>query len=165
MTAAILLRIVSASGESIIGPAAYTLATRQMAPHHRSKALAIAETAFGSGFMLGPPLGGILFDLGGFYTPFWTNATCLLVVGVGGLSLLRDQACELAEAEEPVSWWAVVRCPRVLVGFFALLASGTSGQWFSASLEPYLEGILWRPIFCTLQIAVDCYIVLFCGAL
>ena len=145
MTAAIVLRIVSASGESIIGPAAYTLATRQMAPEHRSKALAIAETAFGSGFMLGPPLGGILYDLGGFYTPFWTNACCLLVVSLGGLFLLRDQAVELAVSEERISWLSVVRCPRVLVGFFSLLASGASGQWFSASLEPYLEGNVSSP--------------------
>jgi MFS family permease len=140
LAAAILLRILSASGESIIGPAAYTLATRQMALKHRSKALAIAETAFGSGFMLGPPLGGVLYDLGGFYTPFWTNASCLLVVGLGGLYLLQDQPAELAVTEEPVRWWAVVRCPRVLVGFFTLLASGTSGQWFAATLEPYLAG-------------------------
>jgi MFS family permease len=140
MSAAILLRIVSASGESIIGPAAYTLATRQMAPEHRSKALAIAETAFGSGFMLGPPLGGVLFDLGWFYTPFWTNACCLLVVSLAGLYLLRDQPCELAVSEESVSWLSVVRCPRVLVGFFSLLASGASGQWLSPSLEPYLAG-------------------------
>lgn len=46
-----------------------------------SFSLGICEISTGLGYMVGPPLGGFLFSLGGFACPFFVLGTALLPAG------------------------------------------------------------------------------------
>ena len=84
-----LIRILTAIGESAIGATAYGLAADQVTAQHKGKAIAVAEACFGAGSMLGPSLGGFLFDVGGFPLPFWVAGGSHLVVNLAACFLLK----------------------------------------------------------------------------
>jgi len=86
----LLIRIVVAAGESAMTPAAYALAAQQVHRKHQGKAISLAESFFGAGTIFGPSLGGFLYEMGGFQTPFLVAGLTLLLLS-GICVLLRRQ--------------------------------------------------------------------------
>ena len=147
----VLVRVVTAVGESALPTAAMALASRQVgfylfllfhfffvsAPQvtaaNEGKAVAACETCFGVGSMLGPSIGGLLYDYGGFTLPFAVcgGAQCLVILLT--FAFLKEGGDEYTslEGEESmeVTWSDLVRAPGILITCFGLVLAGSNWTW------------------------------------
>mmetsp|Transcript_23832 Transcript_23832/g.77498 ORF Transcript_23832/g.77498 Transcript_23832/m.77498 type:complete len:465 (+) Transcript_23832:94-1488(+) len=164
LVAATSLRVLQGFGSAATETASYALIAR-LFPEDVSFVLGLSETVMGVGFMLGPPLGSMLFELGGFPAPF---------VGLGLLPLLllplllwllpgkkerpgddddaQDGAAASAEEGGGDNWWDIgdefvqmrqIACdPHVMITIgVAVLANG-SYAFLEPTLEPRTEWII-----------------------
>ena len=107
------------------------------------------ETAFGLGLMLGPVLGGVFYELKGFYFPFVVCGTCLTLCSF--LSMIFMKKAKKAEEPEPVlpqqerNWVAkisyrkLLQMPCVFISCLLLIISEVSVSWYLPTLQPFLE--------------------------
>ena len=147
----VLVRVVTAVGESALPTAAMALASRQVAiqnlcllkivhlkdcqvtPANEGKAVAACETCFGVGSMLGPSIGGLLYDLGGFALPFavFGGAQCLVILLT--FVFLKEEGDGYASLEDEnkveVTWGDLLRAPGVLVSCLGLVMAGSNWTW------------------------------------
>ena len=140
----LLLRVITAMGESVIYPASFALAANLLGEQNKAKALAIAESSFGIGLMFGPPLGGVLYSLGAFYAPFWFCGAFLFIIACLNIILYGEHEqkieFEINVGEiEPLKWSAVLRINLIWKSLVALSLTSCSWYWYSASLQPFLS--------------------------
>ncbi len=105
----------------------------------RGRAMGIALSGMTGGFLLGPPLGGLLYEWGGYSAPFVIVAGLAVVDGLARLLLLADPPAR-EQAHPPLL--GLLRDRRIL------LASGTvalgAATW--GLLEPVLPLYLERQL-------------------
>jgi len=77
----IVLRMLQGVGSAMEEVSAYALIA-SVAKSNLSLFLGITELSTGLGYMIGPPLGGMLYTMGGFRTPFLTISVALLIASV-----------------------------------------------------------------------------------
>ena len=139
----VLIRVLTAVGESLVATASYTLAGQQVSEEHRGKVVAVVETFFGVGTMLGPTVGGVLYDAGGFYLPFAVTGVMSVLVSLASFCFLQEIQTDEREEEEDreasVTWVQIITAPGMLVCAGGMLVAGSGWSWYSASLEPFLK--------------------------
>jgi len=137
----ILIRVVTAIGESALTPAAFSLAAEQLPPEHKGKATSLAESFTGIGSMFGPTIGGILFDIGGFPWPFWVFGGLALFLSILCALFLKDVegANDEEDLQRDVTWAEVLTAPGVPISIVLMVAAGVGWQWYSPSLDPWME--------------------------
>ncbi|XP_042898560.1 MFS-type transporter SLC18B1 isoform X1 [Parasteatoda tepidariorum] len=84
-----LVRAVDALGASAFLTASYTTLGCEL-PDIIGRAMAIIETAFSFGLAIGPVIGGMLFQVGGFSLPFLVVGGLLLTGTVVNIFLFKD---------------------------------------------------------------------------
>ena len=152
----LLVRSLTAVGESAMSSAVYPLAMR-CDRSSKSTVLAVMETMFGAGTTIGPFLGGLLFNCGGFLLPFLICGGLLILSGLAAFLVLRqadhdDQADlsaendaggalndEETEAVSSLSYTSLLRSPLMVVAASLTFLTGVSTQWYQPSLEPYVR--------------------------
>ena len=138
-------RIIASIGYSMATPASFTLVGNEVNPKHKGKATAIIEASYGIGSMFGFSIGGILYDVGGFQSPFFfMGSLCLILLLLCTLQLRSqprpsplDQ--KLEDQERDIQWRDVLCSTEVAVGMFGTTVSAMGWQWYSASIEVYFE--------------------------
>ena len=136
----IVLRFVIALGDSAIGPAAFTLAGRQVTDKHKGKATALVEGTFAVGTMFGPAIGGCLYDLGGFSLPFFVTGIAMMLFSFMSLLLFTEELHDgIQNGSQNVSWMDILKVAGVKIGIFAIFFAGMSKKWYTASLGPFLK--------------------------
>lgn len=147
------IRIVSAIGESAFFSSIYPLITKDAPKKKRSSLLSIMETMHGFGLMAGPFLGGLLYEIGGFYFPFAICGGILMLCAVlSALFLTNDtlsdnQASGLSNdapedinmALAPTTYWQLLRRPSIVICCILLIIAETSVTWYLPTLQPMLE--------------------------
>jgi MFS family permease len=101
----------------------------------RGRALGTAMAGMSLGTLIGPPTGGVLFDLGGARLPFVVAAVWTLLVLVG-ISHLPDRAARVVGPPVRVAWRRYFRTAGAVVIGSALLSA------LEPTLPLYLEGRL-----------------------
>ena len=140
LSLSVVIRVLTAVGESCVATASITLAGQQTLEEHRGKAIAVVETGFGVGTMLGPTVGGVLYDYGGFFLPFTVTGVLSVLVSLASYCFLQEiQTGEEEEEARSVTWWRIITAPGLLVSVAGLLVAGTGWSWYSASLAPFLK--------------------------
>jgi len=146
----LLLRGVTALGESAINTAVYPIA-RGLAPdRYSSTAMSCVETSFGLGTMTGPFFGGLLFKMGGFLLPFLVCGAFLVVGGLlAGILVFFVNKQELQRKHERneeeeietvrIKFRNVLMKPGILVTCVIIILTGMSTQWYQPTLEPFLS--------------------------
>lgn len=138
-------RIIASIGYSMATPASFTLVGNEVNPKHKGKATAIIEASYGIGSMFGFSIGGILYDVGGFQSPFYFMGGFSLVLLLLCTVLLRSEARlstleqELEDQLRDVQWRDVLNSTEVAMGMFGTTVSAMGWQWYSASIEVYFE--------------------------
>ncbi|XP_023235724.1 MFS-type transporter SLC18B1-like [Centruroides sculpturatus] len=79
ITLAFLIRMFDAMGWSLYFTASYTIVAMNFSDK-RAIIVSLLETIFGFGMIIGPTIGGALYQIGGYATPFMTSG-CLLLIG------------------------------------------------------------------------------------
>merc|ERR1719369_1932318 len=144
--ASLAVRSVTALGESAMNTAVYPLARKRCAKESQSSTMSMLETMIGFGTTIGPFIGGLLFEYGGFSLPFATCGMLLLVCGSLAYFVLDPQeevdAAEEEKEEGPVvkgSFRILLNNPVMLLACLVTLVTGMSTQWYQPSLEPYVR--------------------------
>ena len=138
-------RIISAFGYSMATPASFTLVGNEVNPKHKGKAAAIIEASYGIGSMFGFSIGGILYDVGGFQSPFYFMGSFSLILFVLCIVLLRSEARAPSLDQRPevdqrdIEWSDILNSTEVAMGMFGTTVSAMGWQWYSASIEVYFE--------------------------
>lgn len=83
-----LLRLVQSLGYSILLTCTFTCVSRSF-PDLTSTILGIIETFVGLGYTLGPFIGGILYDCGGYTLPFLILGFFLLACGIASIFFIK----------------------------------------------------------------------------
>ena len=128
----LVVRIITAIGESAVPPAALTLASLQVQKSNEGKAIALCETLLGVGTMFGASIGGILYSQGGFPLPFWVCGGSQLALLFPCILFLRDidRSYTSLEAELETGWVPVLKAAGIPITCFALCLAGTSWSWY-----------------------------------
>ena len=152
----LLVRSLTAVGESAMSSAVYPLALR-CDRTSQSTVLAVMETMFGAGTTIGPFLGGLLFNCGGFLLPFLICGGLLILSGLAAFLVLprADQYHDQADVpgenvsgvapddEETevvvVTYTSLLRSPLMVLAATVTFLTGVSTQWYQPSLEPYVR--------------------------
>ena len=152
----LLVRSLTAIGESAMSSAVYPLALR-CDRTSQSTVLAVMETMFGAGTTIGPFLGGLLFNCGGFLLPFLICGGLLILSGLAAFLVLpradhyHDQDVsgenvsggapddEETEVVTVVTYTSLLRSPLMVVAATVTFLTGVSTQWYQPSLEPYVR--------------------------
>jgi len=153
----LLMRSMTAVGESAINISVYPLARRMAPKGYTVTVLSCMETTYGLGNMTGSFLGGLLFNIGGFLLPFLVCGILLVIFGIGSGSLisLLSRQSESEEAEEGeldenanlpdkkaqpnIKFRSLIQKPSVLLTCFIVLLTGMSTLWYEPTLEPHLS--------------------------
>jgi len=152
----ILMRCITAVGESAMNVAVYPLARKYTSERYRTTVLSCMETSFGLGTMSGPFLGGLMYEYGGFTFPFLVCGTFLGITGISASLLILfidgakdapkedventedNHADEVAEITQ-LRMRKILKVPSVLIPLAIVVLTGMSSQWYQPILEPFLH--------------------------
>eukprot|EP00455_Lapot_gusevi_P025376 TRINITY_DN2666_c0_g1_i2.p1 TRINITY_DN2666_c0_g1~~TRINITY_DN2666_c0_g1_i2.p1 ORF type:complete len:458 (+),score=151.04 TRINITY_DN2666_c0_g1_i2:89-1375(+) len=101
-------------------------------PDEMGRVMGITEIFIGIGYASGAPIGGYLFELGGFKLPFFVFSSVLAVVVIALYFCLPDQYTARAHSDGSVSMWSLFTRPPIALNCFI----GLFGMSVLTFLEP-----------------------------
>ncbi|XP_065062785.1 MFS-type transporter SLC18B1-like [Rhopilema esculentum] len=134
-----LIRIVSAIGGAATSTSALTIIT-QTFKDNLSPAVGIMETFGGFGMMAGPPIGGLLYSVGGFKLPFLAVGILALVSSIPIYFILPkdDTRTETSETDKGALWRAL-KIPAIIVVAVSIVVSGIALSFLDPTLQKHLQ--------------------------
>ncbi|XP_042859974.1 MFS-type transporter SLC18B1-like [Penaeus japonicus] len=140
-----VIRIVEAMGNSGFLTASFSIIAKEF-PENVGATFASLETCFGLGLIVGPTMGGALFELGGFTLPFITLGGMLLGAASLTYCILPAHSPDAkGESEANGSMISLVRIPSVALVTYAIIAASASIGFVQATLEPHLRPLELSP--------------------
>jgi len=136
-----VIRIVEACGNSAFLAASFTLVA-MMFPSSVSTVFGMVEMSFGVGMILGPTVGGALFQAGGFTMPFAVLGGILLVqaaVSTKTLPRLKNNNSSEDSQEDNFGIMQALRIPSVLLAILAVFAASIGVGALQVTLERHLS--------------------------
>jgi MFS family permease len=144
ITLSFLFRTLEALGASALVTASFTIIACEF-PDSVATTFASLETFFGLGLILGPSVGGALFELGGFFLPFAFTGVGLFLISIGAFIVMpKIETLEDGEGRSTKGFgiFSILRIPGVAVGTVALVMITNSVGFLSATLEPHLRQVI-----------------------
>ncbi|KAK7091110.1 MFS-type transporter SLC18B1-like [Littorina saxatilis] len=135
MVMCFLVRTVEALGASAFITASFAIIANEF-PAQVSTVFGALETFSGLGLMVGPPIGGALFELGGFGLPFWVMGGILMTCAC--LTALLMPSRPDSHRPNRGSMFLMLTSPLVLVTTVTIV----SGSYSLGFLDPTLAGHL-----------------------
>lgn len=136
----LVIRIVEAFGNSAFLAASFTLVAT-MYPNSVSTVFGMVEMFFGVGLILGPTVGGALFQAGGFTMPFAVLGGILLVqaaVSTKTLPRLKNSSSSDANQEDNFGIMKALRIPSVLLAIISVFTASIGVGALQTTLERHL---------------------------
>ncbi|KAG7163416.1 MFS-type transporter SLC18B1-like [Homarus americanus] len=139
------IRIVEAMGNSGFLTASFSIIAKEF-PDNVGATFASLETCFGLGMIVGPTLGGALFELGGYTLPFVTLGCMLLCAASLTYCILPSYSSEFkGESGSSGSMISLIKVPAIALAAYAIIASSISIGFLQATLEPHLRPLKLSP--------------------
>jgi multidrug resistance protein len=124
-------RLVQGAADAVTWVVGFALIADLYGPDERGRVMGLVMSGANFGFMIGPTLGGWLYETGGIRLPFMTLAGAAVLVGLGFLWLQLPDTRTVGEA---VPTRDILRVPAVASCALAVVAAGGT----IAMLEPVL---------------------------
>lgn len=137
------VRIVEAMGQAAYLTGSFTIIAHEF-PENLSSAFAYLEASFGVGLIVGPTIGGILYQAGGFPLPFAVMGVVLLFATVFTIFCLpvKDKISEPSK----LSILHLLRFPSILIAGYVTFTASMSIGFLLALLEPHLRQFNLSPV-------------------
>ena len=135
-----LVRIIEAFGNSAFLAASFTLVA-QLFPTSVGTVFSLVEMSFGVGMIVGPTVGGALYQAGGYTVPFATLGSILLVQAVvSSISLptMKDQN-SISNTNQRYGIRQALAIPSVILAITAVFSASIAIGTLSATLERHLD--------------------------
>ena len=105
------------------------------------------ETLHGFGLMVGPFLGGLLYELNGFYFPFAVCGGTLVLCAIFSLCFLEnsqskalhDSGKSISNQANSTQYRQLLKMPSIIASCALLVIAETSVAWYLPTLQPMLE--------------------------
>ncbi|XP_014245481.1 MFS-type transporter SLC18B1-like [Cimex lectularius] len=138
ITLSLVIRTVEAMGNAAFLTASFAIIAKEF-PNNVATTFASLETFFGLGLIVGPTVGGALYEVGGYTTPFVILGSMLFLSAVMTAFVLPDHADHEHTVKQNASLTQVLRIPGVLLAAGSIVVTSMSIGFISATLEPHLR--------------------------
>jgi multidrug resistance protein len=135
-------RLLQGAGDAITWVVGFALIADLYEPERRGRVMGLVMSGTSLGIVIGPSIGGWLYEIGGISLPFFAVAAAAALVGLAFLFLPLP---EPARGESRVAILSVLRVPEVAACAAAVIAGAST----LAMLEPTL------PMFLASRLGLD----------
>ncbi|XP_078669060.1 MFS-type transporter SLC18B1-like [Branchiostoma floridae x Branchiostoma belcheri] len=133
-----LVRGMEAVGVSACYTASFAIMAKEF-PDNVATVLGTLEIFTGAGMMIGPPVGGALYSLGGYKVPFLVVGGFMLICAVFMPFILPTQLDRDDVTEETASLVALLKIPSTYVSSLAIVTCAAVYAFLEPTLQPYLN--------------------------
>ena len=133
------IRILEGIGYAAFTTAIFSIIAQEF-PDDVGATFAGVETFFGLGLILGPTIGGALYEVGGYLLPFVVVGSCLLFGGVLIYFLLPPQRAPISSSNSHGLLFLLKKPPFVF-GTATVFCTAYSIGFVQAILEPHLRAL------------------------
>lgn len=149
-----VIRIVEAMGNAAFLTASFAIIAKEF-PDNIATTFASLETFFGLGLIVGPTVGGALYQVGGYTTPFVVLGSALFTTAVMTIFILpvHPNSSETTQSTGGVT--QVLKVPGVLVATSSIIATSMSIGFLQATLEPHLRQFKLSPVILGLMFVLN----------
>ena len=147
ITFSFIIRIIEAFGNSAFLSSSFTMVAK-MFPANVSTMFGVVEMAFGVGMIIGPTVGGALYQVGGYTLPFGVLGGILIIQSlVSSLSLpkLKDNDNENNLADD-FGLLKALQIPSVMLSVLAVFSGSVAVGALQATLERHLAVFHLNPM-------------------
>jgi len=135
------LRMIEACGNSAFLTGSFSAIAKEF-PDKVASMFALLELFFGIGMIVGPMIGGALYQVGGFTLPFAIMGSLLVLASIFIFFVLPDignksSASDEDDAEKATVKQALVK-PSILIALYSVLVGAASIGFLQTTLEPHL---------------------------
>jgi multidrug resistance protein len=124
-------RMIQGAADGVTWVVGFALIADLYGPDERGRVMGYVMSGTSFGVMIGPSVGGWLYEAGGVWLPFLFVSALALFCGVG-FALIRPASLNLSAARRSI--WSVIRVPAVASCAVAIVLAGST----LAMLEPVL---------------------------
>ena len=144
LTLSFLVRIVEALGVAGCTTASFSIVAQEF-PDRVGSVMASLETFVGVGLIIGPTVGGALYEIGGYVTPFLVLGLCLVISSILAACFLPSTDLTFDIRNESSSL-KLMKIPGILLSMFAVLSAANNIGFLQAFLEPHLRFLHLSPL-------------------
>uniref|UniRef100_T1J667 Major facilitator superfamily (MFS) profile domain-containing protein n=1 Tax=Strigamia maritima TaxID=126957 RepID=T1J667_STRMM len=145
ITFTFLVRILEATGKSAVMTSSYSLVA-QTFPRDVGKVFACLRASFGIGLTVGPTIGGLLYQAGGFCLPFVSMGGLLFATTVINTLMLFPTNEQYINSVKSKNMLHALSIPSVTLSLTSAGISALSIGFFETTLEPHLRQKYLKPI-------------------
>jgi len=136
-----VLRIFEACGNSAFLTGSFSAIAREF-PDKVASMFALIELFFGIGEIVGPVVGGALYEVGGFTLPFAVMGSILFLSSIFIFFVLPETPTHVsATSGEKPSMKEALSKPAILIALFKVATAAASIGFLQTTLEPHLHDI------------------------
>ncbi|VDK43210.1 unnamed protein product [Anisakis simplex] len=107
--------------------------------------IGVMETFAGLGYTAGPPIGGLLYEIGGFQLPFIVLGAILITVSI--LSYFLIEKFEDEPIDDEKGMLGMLRIPAIWIVVYAVVICAMSLSFLDPTLANHLESFNLTPTF------------------
>ncbi|XP_066159093.1 MFS-type transporter SLC18B1-like isoform X1 [Euwallacea fornicatus] len=148
-----VIRIVEAMGNAAFLTASFAIIAKEF-PDKVATTFASLETFFGLGLIVGPTVGGALFQLGGYTLPFAVMGSMLFASAILTAFVLPKHDAGTDKEKGP-SVFKILKIPGVLLATASIIVTSTSISFLQATLEPHLRLFKLSPVILGLMFVIN----------
>lgn len=149
-----LIRIVEALGNAAFLTASFAIIAKEF-PDNVATTFASLETFFGLGLIVGPTVGGALYQVGGYTTPFAVMGSALFLAAIMTAFVLPEHADSAEDAQQGSSLLQVLKIPGVLLAASSIIVTSMSIGFLQSTLEPHLRQFDLPPMILGLMFVIN----------
>jgi len=138
-----VMRIFEAIGNSMFLTGSFSAIAREF-PDKVASMFAMIELFFGVGEIVGPVVGGALYEIGGFTLPFAVMGSILFLSSIFIYFVLPDTPRPVVEVDENAikpSMKNALSKPAICIALFKVASAAASLGFLQTTLEPHLHDI------------------------
>ncbi|XP_065203816.1 MFS-type transporter SLC18B1-like [Planococcus citri] len=135
---AFLIRIIEAMGNAAFLTASFAIIANEF-PENIATTFASLETFFGLGLIAGPSLGGVLYELGGYTTPFVSLGALLFITAILTKVVLPSHEEIQTTTKTTGKLLQILHVEGIPVCAATILSTSTTISFFQATLEPHIR--------------------------
>ncbi|XP_076030715.1 MFS-type transporter SLC18B1-like [Oratosquilla oratoria] len=139
------VRIVEAMGNAAFLTASFSLIAMEF-PDNVGATFASLETCFGLGMIVGPTVGGALYEVGGYTLPFLVLGLVLMSAACMTYFVLPKHESDAKDPHGGGNLMAALKIPSISIAAFAIVAASISIGFLQATLEPHLRPLSLTPL-------------------